>query len=161
MEFDNEEAVKEALGVTTWANASLQKLVKFAAILPSVSKDVALKVAEQLPEIRKTATRALASMEKAYEHTLKANNKSQKRVHEAYEDIRDVLKGQLAEGDLSWEQKKDIYDLLMDTGKEQFAKDSENKRALDSWLKTAGVVAVAALAACVLLVGAKAVSDED
>src|SRR5690606_4098335 len=98
------------------------------------------------PEIRKLATKALAGLEKAHESTLRFNKESQEHVHHAYKDIREILKGELKEEDLTWDQKKEIYDLLMDTGKEEFAKDSENKRALDAWLKTAGVVAVAALA---------------
>lgn len=160
MEYEDEDDVKQALGVKSWANVPVDKVLKFVAMLPTVSKEVALKVAEQLPEIRKVATRALAGLEKAHENTLKANAESQEHVHAAYQDIRDVLKGELKEEDLTFEQKKEIYDLLMETGKGDFAKDSENKRALDTWLKAAGVVAVAALAVCVVLVGGKNAADQ-
>ncbi|MCU1509494.1 MAG: hypothetical protein JWQ12_1759 [Glaciihabitans sp.] len=160
VEHQDEDDVSQAGGIKSWANAPVEKALKLFAVLPTVSKEVALKVAEQLPEIRKMATKALSGMEKAHKRTLKANEESQKHVHHAYQDIRDVLKGELKEEDMTFDQKKEIYDLLMDTGKQQFAKDSENKRALDTWLKTAGVVAVAALAVCVVLAGAKNVVDE-
>jgi len=160
VEYDDEDEVKQALGVKSWANVPVDKVLRFVAMLPTVSKEVALKVAEQLPEIRKLATKALAGLEKAHENTLKANAASQEHVHAAYQDIRDVLKGELKEEDLTFEQKKEIYDLLMETGKGDFAKDSENKRALDTWLKAAGVVAVAALAVCVVLVGGKNAVDQ-
>lgn len=154
-QINDEEEVKQAVGVKSWANIPIDKVAKFIAMVPSVSKDVALKIAEQLPEVRKIASKALSGLEKAHKRTLKANKQSQKRVHDAYQNIRDILRDELKEEDLSWDQKKEIYDLLMDTAKEDSAKDSENKRALDAWLKTAGVVAVAALAVAVLLVADK------
>jgi hypothetical protein len=137
------------------ANLQAQKVLGFFSNLPTVSKEVALKVADQLPELRKVATKALGSFERMHKNTLDNNEASQAKVHDAYQDIRDVLKGELKAEDLTWGQKKEIYDLLLDTGKEEFTKDTENKRALDAWLKSAGVIAVAALAVCVVLVGAK------
>jgi len=155
VEIKDDEGVGQAPEPKAVANAPVEKVLKFFSMLPAVSKEVALKVAEQLPELRKIANKALSGLEKAHEGTLKFNEKSQKHVHHAYEDIREVLKGELKEEDMTFEQKKEIYDLLMETGKEESVKDSENKRMLDTWLKTAGVVAVAALAVAVILVGAK------
>lgn len=158
-QLDADDAV-HAVETKSRGNIPVDKVLKFVTMLPTVSKEVALKIAEQLPEIRKVATKALAGLERAHENTLKFNKESQEHVHHAYRDIREILKGELKEEDLTWDQKKEIYDLLMDTGKEQFTKDTENKNALDAWLKTAGVVAVAALAVCVVLVGAKGIADE-
>ena len=155
-----EDDKQPVVGAKPWAALPVERALKLLAMLPTVSKEVALKVAEQLPEIRKVATKALKGIEKAHKRTLKANAESQEHVHRAYQDIRDVLKGELKEEDLTWDQKKEIYDLLMEGAGAEAAKDSENKRALDTWLKTAGVVAVAALAACVILVGAKGAAEE-
>lgn len=141
-------------------SAPVDKVLKLLAMLPSVSKEVGLKVAEQLPELRKLANKALSGLEKAHKRSLKANAESQHHVHDAFREIRDVLKGQLKEDDMTWEQKKEIYDLLMETAKHESAKDSENKRLLDTWLKGAGVVAVAALMAAVILVGGKTSLEE-
>jgi hypothetical protein len=160
VDYRDEDEVKQALGIKSWANVPKDKVLKFVAMLPQVSKEVALKVAEQLPELRKIATKALSGLEKSHKDTLEFNEKSQEHVHDAYQDIRDVLKGELKEEDLTFDQKKEIYDLLMDTGKEQFAKDSENKRVLDTWLKAAGVVALAALAVCVVLLADKESADQ-
>jgi hypothetical protein len=159
VDVQDEDGANLTSGIRSRVSAPVEKALKPFATLPSVSKEVAVKIAEQLPEVRRMATKALSGMEKAHKRTLKANKESQKHVHHAYQDIRDVLKGELKEEDMTFDQKKETYDLLMDTGKQQFAKDSENKRALDT-LKTAGVVAVAALAVCVVLVGAKNVVDE-
>jgi len=160
MEPDGEIDREPVDGFRSWANIPVERAAKLISVLPAVGKDVALKVAEQLPEIRKIASKSLKGLEKAHKRTLKANSESQTFVHKAYKDVRDVLKGELKEEDLTWEQKKQIYDLLMDGAGAEAAKDSENKRALDAWLKTAGVVAVAALAACVIVLGAAAAADE-
>ncbi|HZJ03288.1 MAG TPA: hypothetical protein VFE20_06370, partial [Thermoleophilia bacterium] len=45
-------------------------------------------------------------------------------------EVREILKGQLDDEELTWEQEKDILDLLMDTARQQSAKDSENKEFL-------------------------------
>lgn len=141
-------------------NAAIEKVLGFLTSVPSVSKEVALKVAEQLPEVRRIATKALSGLERAHERTIEANKWSQEHAHRAFQDIRDVLKGELKEEDLTWEQKKEIYDLLMQTAEKDSAKDSENKRALETWLKAAGVVAVAGLAVCVAILGAKNIQDQ-
>ena len=129
--------------------------------MPAVSKEVALKIAEQLPEIRRIATQALSGLERSHKSTVDANSDSQKEVHAAYRDIREVLKGELKENELTWEQKKEIYDLLMDTGEKQAVKDTENKRALETWLMAAGAVAVAALAVSVALLGAQYAEEDE
>jgi len=141
-------------------SAPVEKVLGLLGMIPAVGKEVALKVAEQLPEVRKIATKALSGIERAHERTIEANKGSQEHAHRAFQDIRDVLKGELKEEDLTWAQKKEIYDLLMQTAEKDAAKDSENKRALDTWLKTAGVVAVAGLAVCVALLGAKSTSEQ-
>lgn len=140
--------------------APVQRVLSILSAVPSVSKEVALKVAEQLPEVRKIATKALGGLERAHERTIAANAASQEHAHRAYRDIRNLLKGELKEEDLTWEQKKEIYDLLLETADRDAAKDSENKRALDAWLKNAGLVAVTALAACVAILGAAHVASE-
>lgn len=140
---------------------AVDQVLRLLSNVPRVSKDVALKVAEQLPEVRKIATKALGGLERAHQRTVEANAASQEHVHRAYQDVRDVLRGELREEDLTWDQKKEIYDLLMRTANEgDAAKDSENKRALNARLTTAGVVAVAALAVCVALLGATQSSDD-
>lgn len=156
----NEQSLDTQGGGQSRGGSPIERVLGFIAVVPTVSKEVALKVAEQLPEVRKIATNALSGIEKAHERTVEANKWSQEHAHRAFQDIRDVLKGELKEEDLTWEQKKEIYDLLMETAKEDSAKDSENKRALDTWLKAAGVVAVAGLAVCVALLGAKNAADQ-
>lgn len=138
----------------------IKQILQFFRSVPVVSKEVALKIAEQLPEIRKIAMKALGGLERAHKETVEGNSKSQDRVHDAYQDIRDILRGELQENDLSWDQKKEIYDMLNDTAEKQGVKDTENKKALDTWLKTAGVVAIAALAVAVALLGASEENKE-
>lgn len=156
----NEQDTDAQSGIQSRGGSPIEKVLGFLAAVPTVSKEVALKVAEQLPEVRKIATKALSGIEKAHERTVDANKWSQEHAHRAFQEIRDVLKGELKEEDLTWEQKREIYDLLMQTAEKDSAKDSENKRALDTWLKGAGVVAIAGLAVCVALLGARNPTDQ-
>lgn len=150
------ETSSEVSGKSTFSIDAFRKLV---ASLPEVSKEVALKIAEQLPELRKIATSAVSRLEKMHKRTLDKNEKSQEHVHEAFGDVRRVLENELNVDDLSWEQRKEIYELLMDTADKDSAKDTENKRLLDTWLKAGGVVAIAALVMIVILAGGKTAAD--
>ncbi len=71
------------------------------------------------------------------------------------------LKGQLDDETLTWEEKKHVFDLLMDTAREESAKDSENKH----FLKDVTKYTVAAIGGAVLLgvvfVGGRFVLERD
>lgn len=152
--YNDEGEIQKELGVESWRNLPKNKMVKLVAMMPDMDKEVALKIVEQLPEFGKFAAEMLGVVQKAHESTLGANEKSQAHVHRAFQEIREILKGEL-QGDLSWDEKKYIYDLLMETGNREFAKDSETKRNLDVWFKAVGVVAVSALALTIALVGGR------
>ena len=100
------------------------------------------------------------SMEKAHESTLSANTQSQDHVHRAFQEIREILKGELQKNDLSWDEKKFLIEQIQETGRQQSQKDTENKRFLDSVLGKVLLGTGAALAAGLIFVGAKVIADQ-
>jgi len=156
----NEDEVKRRLGIETWRNLSRDKMLRFAAMMPDIDTEVALKIIEQFPAFTAFALEAVKSMEKAHATTLSANDKSQDRVYQALQEIREILKGELDRNDLSWDERKFLIEQIQETGKLAFKKDSESKHFLDGLLKTVGMVGVAALALGVVFVGGKMMLDE-
>lgn len=151
MKYGNEIEVKKALGIDSFRNLSRDNVMRFAAMMPDMDKEVALKIVEQFPEFKAFALDAVNVMQKAQENALAGNKESQAQVHQAWHEVRDILKGQLGDEDLTWEQKKDIFDLLMDTARQESAKDSENKKFLkevtrDALLAIGGVVLLGVVA---------------
>ena len=154
MKFGDELQVKKALGIDSFRNLSRKNVMRFAAMMPDMDKEVALKIVEQFPVFKDFALDAVDAMQKAQEHTLDENRASQAQVHDAWQEVREILKGQLDGGELPWEQKKYILDLIIDTANQEALKDSENKQFLKEVAKyTLGAISAAVLLAVVFVGG--------
>ncbi len=147
MGYSNEIEIKRALGIDTWRELSKDKLLSFAAMMPDMDTEVALKVIEQFPSFREFAGEVVNVMEGAQDATVASNERSGDQVHDALREIRGILKGELDKGDLSWENRRWVIEQIQETGRLQFNKDSENKRFLESALGKVvlGVGGIAAL----------------
>ncbi|MEW2632697.1 hypothetical protein AB0903_13820 [Streptomyces sp. NPDC048389] len=159
MRYKNEDQIKKALGIDSWRHLSKDKMVRFVAMMPDMSTEVALKIVEQFPAFKDFAKNAVDMMQKAHESTLTANERSQEHVHQAFREIREILSGELDKGDLTWEQRMYLLERIQETGRQQSQKDSENKKFLDGTLgKTlAGAGVLAALA--VAFVGGRVMAE--
>lgn len=157
MKYTSEVEIMNALGIESWRNLSKSKMIEFASMMPEMDTEVALKVVEQFPEFTRFALEMLDGIEKRHESTLVHNEQSQQNVHRAYEEIRRILKRELTDAELTWDQKKYIMDLIMETGNREFAKDSENKQFLDDWFTRVAVAGAGVLLAGVVAIGGRAV----
>lgn len=155
MKYGDEASIMRALDIDSWRNLSKDKIVKFAAMMPDMDKEVALKIIEQFPEFRLFAADSVGAMEKAHSATISANRDSQENVHKAYQDIRSILAGELKDENLTWEQKQHIYGLLMETGEKDNETHVGTQRSLGSWLKNVGTVVGLSVLAGVVFVGGR------
>ena len=151
MNNKNEIEVKKALGIGSFRNLSRDNVMRFAAMMPDMEKEVALKIVEQFPEFKAFALDAVNVMQKVQENALAGNKESQAHVHQAWHEAREIHKGQLDDEELTWEQKKYLLDLIQETAREESAKDSENKKFLkevtrDALLTIGGVVLLGVVA---------------
>ncbi|WP_334138928.1 hypothetical protein [Corynebacterium variabile] len=146
-QFKDETELKEALGIDTWRHLSRDKMAAFISTLPQVDTDVAMKIVEQFPSFKDFAQRAIDQLTRAHEDSLEANQTSTTQVHQAYREVRAALMAELAKDNLTWEQRRYIIEQIQQTADQQFAKDSENKRFIDTTLGkvTLGVGGVAAI----------------
>ncbi|GIF13919.1 hypothetical protein [Actinoplanes teichomyceticus] len=155
MGYKNEAEVKKALGIDTWRSLSKDKVFQFAAMMPDMDREVALKIIEQLPEYTKFLTASLEILEREHESTLTSNSHSQDHVHRAYREIREVLKGKLGQEDIGWEETRYLIEQMMETARQESAKDTENKQFLDGIFKKAAIGAGAAAAMAIAFVGGR------
>ncbi|OEJ93940.1 hypothetical protein [Streptomyces thermolilacinus] len=159
MAYKSEAEIKQALGIESWRHLSKDKMIRFAAMMPEMDTEVALRIVEQFPVFKDFAKDAVDSMETAHASTLSANKQSQEHVHQAFQEIREILKRELDKDYLSWESKKFIIEQIQETGRLEFQKDSENKQFLDGVLKKVVIGAGAALALGVAFVGGKIMAE--
>lgn len=159
MSHKSEDQIKQDLGIESWRNLSKDKIFRFAAMMPDMDTEVTLKIIEQFPVFKEFAIDAVDAMEESHKSTLKVNQESQEHIHQAFREIREILRGELDKDDLSWDEKKFLIEQIQETGRQEFQKDSENKKFLDRVLGKALVGAGAALALGVVFVGGKVLAE--
>lgn len=155
MRYNSELDVKQELGIESWRELSKEKFLRFASMMPDMDTEVALKVVEQFPSFKEFATDVVDAMEGSYESTLSANERSEDAVHQAFAEIRSILKNELDRGDLTWEQRRWIVEQIQETGRQQFLKDTENKNFLDSTFGKVVIGAGGALAVGLAALGGR------
>ncbi|MEU2517640.1 hypothetical protein ABZ732_02485 [Streptomyces pseudogriseolus] len=155
MKYKNEAEIMHALGIDTWRHLSKEKMIRFAAMMPDMDTEVAMKIVEQFPEFRKFATDAFGAIEKAHEATLADGRHSLDQVYQALRQNREIFERELQRDDLTWEQRKHLLKLIQETARLASQKDTEHKRHGGDLLKKTmlGVGSVAALA--VVFVGGR------
>lgn len=159
MKYKKEADIKKALGIDSWRNLSKDKVIRFAAMMPNMDTEVALRIIEQFPAFKDFAMDAVSAIERGHESTLSANSQSQEHVHRACQEVRDILKGELDRGDLSWEEKKFLIEQIQETARMQFQKDSESKQFLDGALRKVLIGATAVVALGVAYVGGRVMAE--
>ncbi|MFF4650884.1 hypothetical protein [Streptomyces sp. NPDC001380] len=159
MRYKSEDEIKQALGIETWRHLSKDKMIRFAAMMPDMGTEVALKIVEQFPTFKDFATGVIGAVEKAHESTLSSNNQSQDHFYQACQQTREILRGELDKDYLSPEDKKFVIEQLMELARMEFCKDSESKQFLDAGLKRVLAVAGVALALGVAFVGGKVIVE--
>jgi hypothetical protein len=153
--LESEDEIKRALEIDSWRNLSRDKVIKFAAMMPDMDKEVALGIIAQLPVFTRFSVEALGALRKAQDSVQASNNQSQGKVHDAYSDIREALKAELKKENLTPEERQYLLDLLMETGNRESKKDTENKRFLDGLFNKTTVATGVALVGALVFVGGK------
>lgn len=155
MEYDNENQLKQKLGIDSWRNLSRDKFLEFASDLPNMSKDVALKVVGQFPDFRSLVLDSLTEVQEQATNAIEVNWKSQKKVHKAFSEYRKMLSRELDREEVTAEHRLTILRMLQEAIDKESAKDSEHKVFVFKVVSTVGTIAVLGLASALALLGVK------
>lgn len=149
MANQNEADVKKTLGIDSWRNLNRDGVLRLAAMMPEMDTEVALKIAEQFPDFKLLATETLKAVNEQLETTFRSNDKSQKRAQRAFSKAQDAYIKELERDNLTSEERRDLYERILQAAHQVDAKDERNKqfilKALSIVGATVGVVAVAAV----------------
>lgn len=156
MNYVNEIEVLKVLGIESFRNITKDKVMMLASMLPEMDKELAGKIIEQVPQLKELAIAMFELMRQEHESTLDHNEASNKRVHDAWDDVRRILAGEL-DKELTPEQWQYAVDTIAESARQQSAKDSENKGFLDTQLgKVTTAASVATLVLGVIAIGGRA-----
>lgn len=161
MTYKSESEIMKALEIDTWRNLSRDKILQFVSMIPQMDKEIALKVIGLFPEFRQFAMEALDVLEKEHLSTLASNKESQEGVHHAYQEARATFADELKRDDLTAEDRRILYGMIMETAKREFEKDSENKRFLDTLFGKAALAGGAAIALGIVVLGGRVLRNND
>jgi hypothetical protein len=157
--LDSEDAVKKALGISSFREMSKEKMLAFAASMPDMAKEVRLKLIEQIPGFQTFAMDAINVAERTFSETISNEDKRGERLHDSMADIRESLKSQLADENISENHARFLNERLLETGIVE-AESQKASRAHDTHQAGETRKAVVALAgiglvAAVILAGGK------
>ena len=149
MKYKTEKAIKEAIGLKenqTWRNLSKKHVLKFAALMPEMDKDVMLKIINTSPEFMKFGNELLTGLRKTVETTADKNSKDYTTALNIIKETQQIYKEQLNKEETSDEIKKVILNNLLEVTKMIPKMDENNKNFYE-------IITGTALAATGLVVG--------
>lgn len=158
MSNGNEDEVKRALGIDSWRNLSRDGVMRLVAMMPELSNEVALKIAEQFPDFKLLATETLNAIGEQLKVALKANDKSQKRAQRSFQKAQEAYIREL-DKDLSPEERRDLYERILEAAQKVDDKDDRNKQFILRALTVVGATIGAVLIAAVTFVGGRGKLD--
>lgn len=159
MKYTNEDQIKRELGIESWRNLSKSNVIKFAAMMPDMDREVALRIIQQFPAFTKFALDIVDALSRAHEKTLIANKQSTDSFYQALQSTSEILKSELDKDGLSQEYREKILDRLMELARMASQKNTEDKRFLADALNKMVIVGGAAAALALAFVGGKFMAE--
>lgn len=151
----SEGELKQRLGIDSWRNLSKDKLLTFVSEMPNLSHETTLKIIDQFPDFRSLVLDSLGEMQEQASNALSANWKSQKKVHKAFSEYREILRRELDREDLTRDDRLAILKMLSEAVDKESAKDSEHKAFAYKLVTTVASVAAIGLGVGYAVLGGK------
>lgn len=150
-----EEQVKKKLGIKDFRSMKKKDIVNFVSAIPDMEPEVAMKVIEQFPEVRKMMVESLRDYRGAVEKSMELDSAESAEVFNSFDMVIEVLSRQLDRDDISPEERTLLINKLAELPIQKGAvrKDGQ-KFKLDNLKIYAGVFIGAIVGAAVML-GAK------
>lgn len=159
MKYTNEAEIMRALGIDSWRNLSREKVTRFAAMMPDMDKEVALKIVGQFPVFKDFALAVAETLERNQLAAVEGNKHSQDQVHQAWREVRAALKKELDRENLTGDERRHVLELLMETARQETKKDAENKRFLAELMRYAGAAAVGFVTVGIVFLGGRVIGE--
>ncbi len=130
MTLDSEDAISEALGVSSLQALQAEQYPELVALLPEMSDELRLKLFELVPGFLQFSLDAMNAVEETFEKTIESNDRDQTELRESFKDLRDIFKGRLDREGISEKHERFLIRNLMDLQKMEVDADAENKKFL-------------------------------
>lgn len=147
-----EKKALKKLGISDFGTMPIDKISTFVSFLPYMDKDVALKVIAQFPKYIEFEKELLSSMQHSLEITCKSNQENMQAIYVVCTTQIDRCNELLKADNLSEDERKRLEEMILEIIKLMCAKDTENKKLLNSWVEKAlGCMAALGFASLIML----------
>lgn len=137
-----ETKVLRKLGIPDFRHMTKDKVVSFVSLLPQMDPEVAKRALEQFPAFAETSLAVVNGLKDSLNTAAKSNDASMAALNAQCQGVLDVLKAELAKGDLTDEGRKLVIDGIMAILADMNRKDTENKAfLLELYRSTLAIVA--------------------
>ena len=160
MKYKNELQIKKALGIENWRNLSRDKVIRFAAMMPDMDKEVMIEIIKSFPEFTKYGNDLLESLRETIQKTIDKNSEDYHMGLTIIQETQIICKEQLSRTDISAEERVLIWNNLMEVTKMVPVMDKENKKFYEFLNNKYFKATTAALAAAVVFIGGKVILDQ-
>ena len=157
----SEAKVLKKLDIADFRHLTKDKVIKMASMLDKMDPEVAKKALEQFPEFANTTKEMLSEYKESLDKGLESNNESVKAVYDTYNAIIASLQKELANENLTFEQKKYIIEQMKDVAEKVDKKDTENKRFIASMATLATIVVGGTVAVLASVLGGNTQIETD
>jgi hypothetical protein len=157
----NEVQVLKKLGIDDFRHITKNKIIKMASMLDEVDPEVAKKALDQFPDFCKTTKEMLCEYKDSLDKALDLNDKSVNSYYESCDTIIQTLKNELENDNLSFEEKKYIFEKMLELSKMMGEKDSENKKFIAGVVTLGAAAIVGAVAVLGAVLGGNTTIDTD
>lgn len=144
-----EQKALRKLGIENFKHLTKDKVITMASMLDKMDPEVAKKALEQFPGFSNTAKEMLMGYKDTLDKGLESNRESVQSYYDSCKYIIEGLQKQLDVENPSFEEKKYIFDKMLEISKMMGEKDSENKKFIATMAVVGAVatgIAIAALA---------------
>lgn len=126
----SERDVKESLGLRDWRNLTKDHFLQLLASIPDMDKDLALKILDQIPDLKNLTLAALDHMAKSFDTTMAANEASMTMVHSLAGERMALIRKELERDDLDPAARLHLLNEAGEVHQAMDRKDTENKQFL-------------------------------
>lgn len=143
-----EEQVLKKLNINSFREVTKDMTVKLANMIPQMDPEVAKKALEQFPNYADTVTGLVSEYGKKVDRFADSNDSSVKSVYEVINTDIKIIQDQLADPNLTFEQKEILDDKLISIADRALELDKHNKKFI---LQCIGQVAAVVVCVSVIL----------
>lgn len=141
----SEEKVLKKLDIVDFRHLTKDKVIRMSSLLDKMNPEVAKKALEQFPEFSSTMKELLNAYKDTLDKNVDANNNSTQSYYDLCNSIITSLQQELNKDNLTFEDKKYIFEKMFEIEKSVGSKDLENKKFLTA-ITSIGAVAVGVVA---------------